>query len=373
MFAPTGTSFASILAPTIADDDRPTSAEEHGDMEAELTHHKPTLRLEEAAHAVTPAPATTIAPVEDMSHESEPDADTGADAQMPEAARPPPPVALLPPRPPQASTSKPARRAFCAPRASGAGSWATAISHQAASQQLSAGPRLATPKLSAPKRSTPGTAGPSDDKDEDDDKDDDNDDEDIDARPVSKALCVPSGLGGGRRYQAPFAAGSASAAKHGSVAGARVAGDGMRAASKKQQERFNPDAEGAIVLQRADSEASERAVIIEPLIGIKLRPHQVEVRAMPSHMRSPPLCSTFVILVGAHVGLASSSQGVQFIFDALLGKNDPRCRGCILADDMGLGKTMQTIASAYGFTWQPHARPSACTLRSHCACAAVRV
>ena len=57
MFAPTGTSFASILAPTITDDDRPTSAEEHGDMEAELTHHKPTLRLEEAAHAVTPAPA----------------------------------------------------------------------------------------------------------------------------------------------------------------------------------------------------------------------------------------------------------------------------------------------------------------------------
>ncbi|UKJ88204.1 recombinational repair protein [Theileria orientalis] len=36
-------------------------------------------------------------------------------------------------------------------------------------------------------------------------------------------------------------------------------------------------------------------------------------------------------------------QGVQFIFDCLMGLKDFEGRGCILADDMGLGKTLQSI------------------------------
>ena len=36
-------------------------------------------------------------------------------------------------------------------------------------------------------------------------------------------------------------------------------------------------------------------------------------------------------------------QGVQFVFDCLMGLRDYNGCGCILADDMGLGKTLQSV------------------------------
>lgn len=37
-------------------------------------------------------------------------------------------------------------------------------------------------------------------------------------------------------------------------------------------------------------------------------------------------------------------QGVQFLFDCLMGLKEFHGEGCILADDMGLGKTLQSIS-----------------------------
>ena len=37
-------------------------------------------------------------------------------------------------------------------------------------------------------------------------------------------------------------------------------------------------------------------------------------------------------------------QGVQFLFDCLMGNRPFNGCGCILADDMGLGKTLQSVA-----------------------------
>ena len=62
--------------------------------------------------------------------------------------------------------------------------------------------------------------------------------------------------------------------------------------------------EGAIILDEASQ------LFIEPFLGSKLRPHQLE--------------------------------GVKFLFECVSGKKE-NISGCILADSMGLGKTLQTI------------------------------
>ncbi|CDR94410.1 DNA repair and recombination protein RAD54-like, putative [Babesia bigemina] len=54
-------------------------------------------------------------------------------------------------------------------------------------------------------------------------------------------------------------------------------------------------------------------------------------------------------------------QGVQFIFDCLMGLKEFEGQGCILADDMGLGKTLQSITVMWtllkqGFNGRPAAR-----------------
>ncbi|GBE60424.1 DNA repair protein [Babesia ovata] len=54
-------------------------------------------------------------------------------------------------------------------------------------------------------------------------------------------------------------------------------------------------------------------------------------------------------------------QGVQFIFDCLMGLKEFDGQGCILADDMGLGKTLQSITVMWtllkqGFNGRPAAR-----------------
>nr|CAG8510649.1 1780_t:CDS:10 [Entrophospora candida] len=53
-------------------------------------------------------------------------------------------------------------------------------------------------------------------------------------------------------------------------------------------------------------------VVVDPLLGKKLRPHQVE--------------------------------GVKFLYNCTTGKTFPDAFGCIMADEMGLGKTLQCIA-----------------------------
>ncbi|EAN96409.1 putative DNA repair and recombination protein RAD54 [Trypanosoma cruzi] len=82
----------------------------------------------------------------------------------------------------------------------------------------------------------------------------------------------------------------------------------------------DPDREGAVVLFRADykRDANGRlqvSVVVDPVIGDKLRPHQ--------------------------------RAGVRFLFDCITGERMPGYHGAILADEMGLGKTIQTVATIY--------------------------
>ncbi|GAA6050956.1 hypothetical protein JCM3770_005342 [Rhodotorula araucariae] len=89
--------------------------------------------------------------------------------------------------------------------------------------------------------------------------------------------------------------------------------------SKKSQ-RFDPKAEGAIVMRRPDADHQKvynkrgfpiGDVVVDPLIGEKLRDHQKE--------------------------------GVAFMYECVMGMRTAG-QGCLLADDMGLGKTIQSIA-----------------------------
>jgi superfamily II DNA or RNA helicase len=72
----------------------------------------------------------------------------------------------------------------------------------------------------------------------------------------------------------------------------------------------------AVVLYRPkDPTKKEVAVVVDPVLGTKLRPHQV--------------------------------VGLQFLYDCTMGLRGFKGNGCILADDMGLGKTIQAI----GLVW----------------------
>jgi superfamily II DNA or RNA helicase len=80
------------------------------------------------------------------------------------------------------------------------------------------------------------------------------------------------------------------------------------------------DRENAVVLFRADYKRDMNgrpivSVVVDPVIGDKLRPHQ--------------------------------RIGVQFLFDCITGEKTPGYHGAILADEMGLGKTIQTVATVY--------------------------
>ncbi|KAL2428756.1 DNA repair and recombination protein RDH54 [Exophiala dermatitidis] len=79
--------------------------------------------------------------------------------------------------------------------------------------------------------------------------------------------------------------------------------------------RHDPNAAGAIVFKRPKHPPPGRQtvdVVLDPLLGKLLRPHQKE--------------------------------GVQFLYECVMGLRDYGGQGCILADDMGLGKTLTTIA-----------------------------
>lgn len=78
--------------------------------------------------------------------------------------------------------------------------------------------------------------------------------------------------------------------------------------------RHNPDAPGAIVLPRPTSVPKGKQivdVVIDPILSKHLRPHQRE--------------------------------GVQFLYECVMGMRMSEGQGAILADEMGLGKTLQTI------------------------------
>lgn len=80
------------------------------------------------------------------------------------------------------------------------------------------------------------------------------------------------------------------------------------------------DREDAVVLFRADYKRDvagrqQVSVVVDPIIGDKLRPHQ--------------------------------RAGVKFLHDCLLGTRVEGYHGAILADEMGLGKTIQTVATIY--------------------------
>eukprot|EP00761_Pharyngomonas_kirbyi_P009637 gb/GECH01009654.1/.p1 GENE.gb/GECH01009654.1/~~gb/GECH01009654.1/.p1 ORF type:complete len:914 (+),score=151.79 gb/GECH01009654.1/:1-2742(+) len=68
---------------------------------------------------------------------------------------------------------------------------------------------------------------------------------------------------------------------------------------------------GAVILQNGSTKGSHD-VWVDPKIGKYLRPHQIE--------------------------------GVQFMYECVLGQRNYNGNGCLLADDMGLGKTLQCIA-----------------------------
>ena len=79
--------------------------------------------------------------------------------------------------------------------------------------------------------------------------------------------------------------------------------------------RHDPLAPGALVFKRpASIPRSFRLVdvVLDPLLGKHLRPHQLE--------------------------------GVQFLYECVMGLRGSHGEGCILADEMGLGKTLQSIA-----------------------------
>ncbi|OJJ74272.1 hypothetical protein ASPBRDRAFT_39393 [Aspergillus brasiliensis CBS 101740] len=84
--------------------------------------------------------------------------------------------------------------------------------------------------------------------------------------------------------------------------------------SEKPVPRHDPNQPGALVMKRPDSVPKGKQIIdvvVDPFLAKHLRPHQRE--------------------------------GVQFLYECVMGMRSFNGEGAILADDMGLGKTLQTI------------------------------
>ncbi|KAL7719918.1 DNA repair and recombination protein RAD54B [Entamoeba marina] len=82
---------------------------------------------------------------------------------------------------------------------------------------------------------------------------------------------------------------------------------------KRNTPLFDPNKPDAVVLYKPSiTSRGEVAVVVDPILGEKLRPHQKE--------------------------------GVKFMYDCVMGlKKGYKGNGCILADGMGLGKTIQAV------------------------------
>ncbi|XP_015257700.1 PREDICTED: DNA repair and recombination protein RAD54-like [Cyprinodon variegatus] len=89
---------------------------------------------------------------------------------------------------------------------------------------------------------------------------------------------------------------------------------------------YEPPALGAHELIKADKEKLPVHVVVDPVLGKVLRPHQRE--------------------------------GVKFLWECVTGRRIPGSYGCIMADEMGLGKTLQCIALMWTLLRQsPDATP----------------
>ncbi|GAA5851750.1 hypothetical protein JCM9279_004393 [Rhodotorula babjevae] len=82
--------------------------------------------------------------------------------------------------------------------------------------------------------------------------------------------------------------------------------------ARKQVHRSLADILGITDRKKNAGGVQKVAVVIDPVLGNKLRPHQVE--------------------------------GVKFLYRCSTGMTDENAFGCIMADEMGLGKTLQCIA-----------------------------
>lgn len=89
---------------------------------------------------------------------------------------------------------------------------------------------------------------------------------------------------------------------------------------------YSPPEVSAEESLRQDKETQLVHVVVDPLLGKKLRPHQRE--------------------------------GVKFLWDCVTGRKRENCFGCIMADDMGLGKTLQCITLIWTLLRQsPEGKP----------------
>ena len=195
--------------------------------------------------------------------------------------------------------------------------------------RTSAAPKPPAPALAPPK--------PKRKLDGDDDALDDDDDDAGGTAPApfkqlvrtssSSFSAKPRG-GGGGGFGAVFKAGSSNASRFGERA--FTATPSSRLGQKNGGALHDPDAPDALVLRPApdpDDPSGLPAIVMDPFLAAKLRPHQVE--------------------------------GVKFLYNALMGVKDASGapnglgRGSLLADDMGLGKTLQTIAIIYTMLSQP--------------------
>lgn len=89
---------------------------------------------------------------------------------------------------------------------------------------------------------------------------------------------------------------------------------------------YEPPALSSHDLIKADKDKLPVHVVVDPILGKVLRPHQRE--------------------------------GVKFLWECVTGRRIPASYGCIMADEMGLGKTLQCIALMWTLLRQsPDARP----------------
>ncbi|KAK2908393.1 DNA repair and recombination protein RAD54-like [Channa argus] len=89
---------------------------------------------------------------------------------------------------------------------------------------------------------------------------------------------------------------------------------------------YEPPALGAHDLIKADKDKLPVHVVVDPVVGKVLRPHQRE--------------------------------GVKFLWECVTGRRIPGSYGCIMADEMGLGKTLQCITLMWTLLRQsPDAKP----------------
>ncbi|KAH9943433.1 P-loop containing nucleoside triphosphate hydrolase protein [Epithele typhae] len=106
--------------------------------------------------------------------------------------------------------------------------------------------------------------------------------------------------------------------------------------TKEKGPLHNPDAPGAVVMKAPTKEHQTKfnkknlsvvPVVVDPVLCRHLRPHQKE--------------------------------GVQFLYECVMGLRKHEGQGCILADEMGMGKTLQTITLIWTLLKQnPYAGPT---------------